>query len=413
MGEPRMDPIVLDPAGRDIHGESAALRARGPAAEIELPGGVPAWSVTGYVLLCGLLTDPRVSTDAFQHWPAMINGQLAPDWPLHVWVSIRNMFTAQGPDHRRLRSLVSSAFTARRVEQLRPFVERRTAGLLDALATAPLDQPVDLRGHFAYPLPLDVISHLFGVPEPMRPDLRRVVAAVFDTSTAPTAESAAELAGLLGGLVAGKRATPADDLTSALIAARDADDGALDDAELIGTLLLMLGGGHETTANLIDHAVVGLLDNPDQLDLVLSGRASWQDVVEEALRWQAPVANIPLRYAIEDIATGDGCVIRQGDAILASYAGACRDPRHYGDTADRFDVTRAARQHLAFGHGAHFCLGAPLARLEATVALAALFERFPGLALAVPAAELAPLPSFISNGHQAVPVLLGTSAAGH
>jgi cytochrome P450 len=405
-----MDPIVLDPAAHDIHGESAALRARGPAAEIELPGGVPAWSVTGYALLSSLLTDPRVSTDAFQHWPAMIDGRLAPDWPLHVWVSVRNMFTAQGADHRRLRSLVSSAFTARRVEQLRPFVLRRTTHLLDAMAMAAGDQPVDLREHFAYPLPLDVISHLFGVPEPMRPELRRVVAAVFDTTTAPTADSAAELAGLLGGLVATRRAAPADDLTSALIAARDAEDGALDDAELIGTLLLMLGGGHETTANLIDHAVVGLLADPGQLDLVLSGQVSWQDVVEEALRWQAPVANIPLRYAIEDIATDDGRVIRQGDAILASYVGACRDPRRYGDTADRFDVTRAAGQHLAFGLGAHFCLGAPLARLEATVALAALFERFPDLTLAVPAAELTPLPSFISNGHRTVPVLLGEPA---
>ncbi|HEX3591784.1 MAG TPA: cytochrome P450 [Pseudonocardiaceae bacterium] len=372
-----MDPIVLDPAGGDVHAEAAALRARGSATLIQLPGDVPAWSVTGHVLLSSLLIDPRVSTDAFQHWPPMMEGRLPPEWPLHVWVSVRNMFTAQGPDHRRLRSLVSSAFTARRVEQLRPFVVRRTAALLDGLETQPHDQPVDLRGHFAYPLPLDVICHLFGVPEPMRPDLRRVVSAVFDTSTAPTAQSAAELAGLLAGLVASKRAEPADDLTSALIAARDANDGRLDDPELIGTLLLMLGGGHETTANLIDHAVVGLLDDPVQRDLAVSGQVSWQDVVEEALRWQAPVANLPLRYAIEDIETGEGCVIRQGEAILASYAGACRDPQRYGDTADMFDVTRPARQHLAFGHGAHFCLGASLARLEASIALAALFERSP------------------------------------
>jgi cytochrome P450 len=357
--------------------------------------------------LSSLLIDPRVSTDAFQHWPPMMEGRLPPEWPLHVWVSVRNMFTAQGPDHRRLRSLVSSAFTARRVEQLRPFVVRRTAALLDGLETQPHDQPVDLRGHFAYPLPLDVICHLFGVPEPMRPDLRRVVSAVFDTSTAPTAQSAAELAGLLAGLVASKRAEPADDLTSALIAARDADDGRLDDPELIGTLLLMLGGGHETTANLIDHAVVGLLDDPVQRDLAVSGQVSWQDVVEEALRWQAPVAN--LRYAIEDIETGEGCVIRQGEAILASYAGACRDPqavrRHRGHV--RRDAARATASGVRARRALlPRCVAGQVGGLDRA---GRAVRAFPNIALAVRSASLEPLPSFISNGHRAVPVLLGLS----
>ncbi|HEX5404263.1 MAG TPA: cytochrome P450 [Pseudonocardiaceae bacterium] len=403
-------PVVLDPAGGDIHGEAARLRANGPAARVSLPGGVPAWSITGHDALAALLTDPRVSTDATRHWPPMINGELPPDWPLHVWVSVRNMFTAMGDDHRRLRSLVASAFTARRVAALRPRIERITAGLLDGLETEALDQPVDLRRRFAYPLPLEVICHLFGVPDGARAELRRVVGSVFDTSSEQSEAAAGELYGMLAGLVAAKRAEPAaDDLTSALIAARDGDDGSLDDAELIGTLLLMLGGGHETTANLLDHAVVGLLGTPGQLDLVRPGEASWGDVIEEALRWQAPVANLPLRYAIEDIDV-EGIVIAKGDAILASYAGACRDPERYGATVDTFDVTRSSVRHLAFGHGAHFCLGAPLARLEAEVALPALFDRFPDLTLAGPVRDLVPLPSFISNGHRTLPVVLGPSA---
>jgi cytochrome P450 len=404
-------PVALDPAGGDIHGETTRLRAAGPAARVTLPGGVPAWSITGYDLLARLLTDPRVSTDARQHWPIMINGELPDDWPLHVWVSVRNMFTAQGDDHRRLRSLVASAFTPRRVAALRPMVERITSGLLDGLETEALDQPVDLRRRFAYPLPLEVICHLFGVPEGSRAELRRVVEAVFDTSSPQSEAAAGQLYGMLAGLVAAKRAEPdADDLTSALIAARDTDDGSLDDAELVGTLLLMLGGGHETTANLLDHAVTGLLSEPGQLDLVRSGAASWQDVIEEALRWQAPVANLPLRYAIEDIDVDEATTIGKGDAILASYAGACRDPERYGATVHTFDVTRSTTQHLAFGHGAHFCLGAPLARLEAEIALPALFDRFPDLTLAVPARDLTPLPSFISNGHRSLPVVLGPSA---
>lgn len=407
-----MEPFVLDPSGTDIHAENTRLRAIGPAAPILLPGDVPAWSINGYELLSVILTDPRVSTDATQHWPPLMRGEIPQDWPLHIWVSIRNMFTSTGPDHHRLRSLVASAFTARRVNSLRPWIQRVTNGLLDGLETAPLDQPVDLRERFTYSLPIEVICELLGVPEQMRPELRRVEAAVFDTTATPerAAENTKALFAITMALVARKRAEPGDDLTSALIAARDADNGSLRDAELAGTLLLMFGAGHETTVNLLGHAVIGLLTHPDQLAVVRAGAAMWRDVVEESLRWQPPLANLPLRYAIEDIAVDDATIIRQGEAMLVNYAGACRDPERYGDTADEFDIARTSKHHLAFGHGAHFCLGAPLARLEAEVALPALFARFPDLALAVPVTELAPLASFISNGHRTLPVILGASS---
>jgi len=394
----------LDVNGSDIHAEGAALRARGPATPVELPGGVRAWAVSGHEQLRRLLADPRVSKDGQQHWAAYVNGEIPEDWPLRIWVTVRNMFTAYGPDHRRLRSLVSAAFTGRRVAAMRPEIEQITRDLLDGIEQAP--EPVDLRARYAYPLPIEVICRLFGVPDDQRAGMRSVVDMLFDSAI--TAEQAqantVTLYQLFTDLVARKREAPADDLASALIAAHDDQDGRLNETELVDTLILMLSAGHETTVNLLDHAITALLTHPEQLELVRAGRRSWGDVVEEALRWQAPVPYLPLRYAIEDLDV-DGVTIPRGDAILACYGAAGRDPAQHGETAGDFDLSRANKQHLAFGHGVHHCLGAPLARLEAEIALPALFDRFPGLTLAVPPGDLTTLPTFLSNGHTALPVL--------
>ncbi|MEU8131886.1 cytochrome P450 family protein [Streptodolium elevatio] len=396
-----------------MHGENDELRARGPATLVALPGGVEAWSVNSQALIRDLLTDPRVSKDTRQHWPAWINGEIPADWPLQIWVSVQNMFTAYGGDHKRLRTLVSKAFTARRTAAMQPRIEELTRGLLDRIAATPEGETADLRRDFAYPLPINVICELFGVPESSQPELHAAVDTIFRTTATPEEMQACQVSiyGILTALVAEKRENPGDDMTSGLIAARD-DDGngeaaVLSEGELIDTLLLVLSAGHETTVNLLDNAIHALLTRPDQLALVRSGKASWDDVIEETLRAEAPVANLPLRYAVEDIEIGGGVTIRKGEAILVAYGAAGRDPEVHGDDAAEFDVTRAVKDHLAFGFGAHFCLGAPLARMEARIALPALFERFPDLALAVKEEELEPMESFISNGHKALPVHLG------
>ncbi|MER5995942.1 cytochrome P450 family protein [Streptomyces viridosporus] len=403
---PQQPILILDPRAADPHAEHQALRARGAATLVDILG-VTAWSVSDPDLLKHLLTSPDVSKDAKNHWPAF--AETVPTWPLALWVAVENMFTAYGPNHRRLRRMVAPAFSARRIAALKPIVHDLVSGLLDNLDALPADEVVDLREHLAYPLPIAVISQLMGVPAHQRTEFRTVVDNVFAThlSAEEQAANTAALYGLLDALIEIKRTEPGEDMTSLLIATRDdeGDGSALSHAELRDTLLLMISAGYETTVNVIDQAITTLLTDPQQLAHLRQGRCTWQDIVEETLRHQPAVKHLPLRYALTDIPLPDGQTIKAGEAILASYAAANRHP-HWHQDADRFDATRPSKEHLAFGHGVHFCLGAPLARLEVATALRLLFERFPDTQLATEQAALKTLPSLISNGHTSVPVRL-------
>ncbi|MEV0380868.1 cytochrome P450 [Nonomuraea sp. NPDC050643] len=396
---------ILDPTGTRLYEQADQLRAAGPAVRVLLPEDLVAWSVTRGDVVKHLLTHPDVSKDARKSWPGYRPFSIA--W-LAAWVDVISMFTTDGGDHKRLKDLVGRAFTGRRINAMRPAIDAIVTSLLDDLATAPADRPVDLRARFSYRIPSRVICDLFGVPDEHRPAMLSAINAVLDTSL--TAEQAGEVQtrmfAAIHGLIAAKRERPGDDMTSLLLTTTDGDDDRLSMDELVSTLILMIGAGSETTVSLIDHSTVAMLTHPDQLGAVRRAFDRWSDVIEESLRQHPPIMHLPLRYATAPIPLGEGVTIAPGDLILIGFGAHGRDPATNPDP-DRYDIDRKDRQHLAFGHGMHFCLGAPLARLEAGIALPALFSRFPDLRLARPADELRPQPSFIGNDVRELPVLLG------
>ncbi|MFF1376557.1 cytochrome P450 [Streptomyces sp. NPDC058308] len=400
-----MTRIALDPFVTDLDAESARLRAAGPLAEAELPGGVPVWAVTHHAEARQLLTDKRLVKD-IEVWGAWRRGEIPADWPLIGLANPgRSMLTADGEEHRRMRTLVAQALTPRRVERMRDRIAELTAALLDRLPEGP--GPVDLKAEFAYPLPMYVISDLMGIDEADHPRLKVLFDKFFSTQTPPAEVVATlgELAAMMGKVVAARRTEPGDDLTSALVQASENGDH-LTDEEIVSTLQLMVAAGHETTISLIVNAVVNLAAHPGQLALVLAGEVGWDAVIEETLRYATPTSHVLIRFAAQDVPVGDK-VIRQGDALIVSYGAIGRDEAAHGPTAGDFDITRTSpTRHISFGHGPHVCPGAALSRLEAGVALPALYARFPNLRLAVPHEALRNKPVVTQNDLYELPVRL-------
>jgi cytochrome P450 len=252
-----------------------------------------------------------------------------------------------------------------------------------------------------------VVADLMGIDEGRLPRLKELFEKFFSTQTPPEEVLATltELAGIMADTVAAKRAEPGDDLTSALIQASENGDH-LTDQEIVSTLQLMVAAGHETTISLIVNAVVNLSRHPDQRALVLSGAADWSAVIEETLRHSTPTSHVLIRFATEDVQVGNK-VLPAGDALIVSYAAIGRDEKAHGPTAGAFDITRTSQnRHISFGHGPHVCPGAALSRLEAGVALPALYARFPDLDLAIPPGELRNKPVVTQNDLFELPVRL-------
>ncbi|MFE0121563.1 cytochrome P450 [[Kitasatospora] papulosa] len=391
---------------QDLDGETEQLRASVPLARIELLG-VPAWTVTRHAEARQLLLDTRLVKD-LDAWGLWQRGEVTHAWPLIGMIDAgRSMFTVDGEEHRRLRTKTSQALTPRRLEAIRPDIEKFTDDLLDALAEQGEDGAVDLKAVFAQPLPMKVVGLLMGVDEALHPMLTRQYKAFFSMLT-PQEDWLALLAELdvfYAELVREKTARPTDDLTSALILAEEGGE-PLTEEEVVGNLKAMVAAGHETTIGLILNAVRALLAHPDQLRMVLDGDIPWDTVIEETLRWDTPTTHLLMRFATEDIQVGDQ-VVAQGEGVVISYRAIGRDTAQHGDDAGAFDITRPTPiRHMTFGHGPHICPGAALSRVEAGIALPALFGRFPELRLAIEDDGIRKLPVMTQNDMEAFPVLL-------
>jgi cytochrome P450 len=359
----------------------------GPVHKVTLADGHEAWLVVGYEEAKHALNDSRLSKDMHA---ALESGGAVVAEGLPGRSYARHMLTVDPPDHTRLRRLVSVVFTPRRVESLRPRVQSLIDDLLDRIAAEGPDARVDLITSFAFPLPFTVICELLGVPEQDRTRLGRGLTALLvptttDEEYARAKEASDVVVSMLEALVTQKQDEPDDALVSALITARDGDE-RLTTQELRSTIFQLIVAGHDTTASLIGNGVVALLRHPEQRDRLLSDPATLASAVEELLRYDAPVPHSTFRYAVAPIELG-AATIPAGAQVIISLAAANRDGQHFA-APNVLDIDRPVSRHLAFGYGIHFCLGAPLARLEGQLAFGALFRRFPSLRLAVADHEL-------------------------
>jgi cytochrome P450 len=392
------DPVQLEPLDEDAYyrdplGFFARLRESRPVAPVRMPAYGRAWIVTRYADVRTVLTDPRLAKDVHR-WPG--GGRTRPSEETGVYA---HMLHADPPDHTRLRRVVQKAFTPRRAA-LRPQAEEIAAVLLDDLASA-AGEVIDLLDAYARPLPIAVLCELLDIPQPDRPWIAVAVAAYDDRAQHDRVER--ELAAYFDELIAARRSEPGDDLVSALACDGGAPDG-LTPGELISTVFLLVMAGFDTTVNLIASGTLALLTHPGEKTRLQRDPSLVPAAVEELLRFTNPVNHANDRFTTEDVPVGD-VVIPAGEWVLPAISSANRDPAQFPEP-DRLDLARDTSGHVAFGHGVHHCLGAPLARMEAEVALAALLARFPRIALAVPPSELRWRPVSLMNGLESLPVRL-------
>lgn len=353
-------------------------RKHGPVHRVRFPGGAPCWLVLGYAEGRAALADPRLRKSADHLYELFRQKNTRTLTDANAQALAAHMLNTDPPQHTRLRKLVNKAFLPRRVATLRPRIEEITAALLDDMAA---HDEVDLMSVFANPLPVTVICELLGVPVDER-DAFQAWTRVLVSSGGTLEERADASQGMteyLRKLIVDKRIRPGDDLLSELV--QPGPDGdRLDEQELVSMAFLLLVAGHETTVNLIGNGTHALLRNRSQWEALRADPAAIPAAVEEFLRYDGPVGWATIRYTHEPVRIGE-TDIPAGEFVYIALSAANRDPARY-DEGDRLDVTATTSGHLAFGHGIHFCVGAPLARLEAAIAFNALLRRFPNLALA-------------------------------
>jgi cytochrome P450 len=402
------DPGYLE----DPYGVIGSLREREPVSRVVIDG-LPVWLVTRYEDAVALLSDPAFATDPRHAGPEA----LAVPWAGAGGGLAAHMLRSDPPDHTRLRRLVVKAFTPRRVAGLEPRIRQIAEELLAALPDG--DAEVDLMAGYAEPLPIIVITELFGVdPTGLGDFVRWSRTYIDEIDPVRRGEAIAQLGTILGDLVRSRTAELADSgvdiedahtLLDGLILARDGGD-RLDEAELAAMAFLILAAGYETTANLIGNGALLLLRHPEQMARLAADPSLIPAAVEEFLRFDGPVKlSAAIRYARHDTRVAD-TDIRAGDPVMVHYSAANRDPRRFAD-AEAFDFERsptgADGSHLAFSHGLHYCLGAPLARLEGRIAFETLLAAYPEMRLAGPADKVERRVSRLIRGLARLPVVLG------
>ncbi|MET9837110.1 cytochrome P450 [Streptomyces virginiae] len=410
----------------DLQGELLAhphsvydrLRDTAPVCRITGTDGTPAWLVTRYDDVRAALADPRLSLDKSRATEGGYRGMSLPP------ALDANLLNMDPPDHTRIRRLVSRAFNSRRTEQLRAPIRSTADRLLDALGPA---GTADLVTAYAAPLPIIVICDLLGIPEDRRLDFRTWTDALItpDPSRPRAAkEAVVAMLGFFTELMAHKRSRPADDLLSDLIAVRDGAEGGgegggeglseggddrLSEDELMSLAFLILFAGYENTVQLIGNAIHTLLQHPEEQARLRKDPSRIPAAVEELARYEGPAPLAIRRFPTEDI-TIAGVTVPAGETVLLSLSAANRDPARF-PRPDLLDLDRDTSGHLALGHGIHYCLGAPLARAETEIALAALLERFPILEAASPAPRWRP--SLRARGLTELPVRYDTAHLPH
>ncbi|TDE43723.1 cytochrome P450 [Nonomuraea mesophila] len=414
MREPTMTNIWHESFRAEPYPTYARLRGQAPVHQATGPMGSEFWLISRYTEARAALNDPRLAKHP-SHAPAWLHnfGVGAADSPTPVGL---NMLSSDPPDHTRLRRLTMKAFTPKRVERLRPRIQQITDELIANLAGL---TRFDLIEDLAFPLPIIVICELLGIPGEDRDDFRTWTRALIPPSTpeglASLRTAQTEMTEYLTRLVARKRdeidhTSDLDnlpDLVSALIVARDEYDRLSED-ELLGTIRILLTAGHHTTVNLIGNAMLALLRHPDQLELLRARPDLLPGAIEELLRYDGPFEHATPRFATEDIEIA-GVTIPAGSVVAVVLSAANRDPA-YLPGPDRLDVTRTNHSHLAFGHGIHFCLGAPLARLEGQIAIGTLLRALPEMTLACPPEDLRWWAGGITpvfRGLEALPIRVG------